>query len=64
MKTIAQKYRSEINKEKNIDAKIYIASIARKEAKYDSGNVVSRLVFSDNSKLEINTKFKAKLINA
>lgn len=60
--TIAQDFRNKINKALSLDEKIYIASQAREAAKIDFGNLVSKLKFSDNSVLEINTKCKAKII--
>lgn len=63
-KTLAKKYRSLINSAKDLDQKTYLARLAREEAVMSFGGLVSMLEFSDNSKLKINTKLKASLINS
>jgi hypothetical protein len=62
LQTRAEYFKNKINSAGNLDEKIAITNQARKKCEFDFGNIVTRLKFEDQSKLEINTKFKAKIL--
>ena len=62
LQTRAEYFKNKINNAGSLDKKMAITNHARRNSKLDFGNVVTRLKFEDGSKLEVNTKFKAKIL--
>ena len=62
LQTKAEYFKNKINSAECLDKKTAIVNHARRKCEFDFGNLVTRLKFDDESKLEINTKFKAKIL--
>ena len=62
LQTRAEYFKNKINGAGSLDQKMAITNHARRKCEFDFGNIVTRLKFEDGSKIEINTKFKAKIL--